>query len=265
MRSNITRFISWYAQRWYTELQMEREVGISTANSLAFQGIDVFGQTLGSMLSGMYGNGGKGSGFDLSDRKESAAEIKTVCLCQPWRCTKCKKRSPWTSTSCVHCAHEVLEQMNDSRFGIKADAHIKYKDSLKNYYLIAIEHLENSDYGITAWRIDCDNPYFNLYVNKQHESGSTTCNCLPYSYDFYMSGPTRLLKAKMVLNENLKVETDLTEVKEKVPIKCLQKKELKKVSEHVSDNHICYDVAKDMLSIRNKTHGKSRGETTRYL
>lgn len=262
----ITELLKWYATRWRDELEMEKRLGIPTSNSMAFQGVDVFGQVLMSLYTGMYGNGGKGSGYDLSDRKGKAAEIKTVCLCQPWRCEKCKTRSPWSCTTCVHCGSEQIERMNDSRFGISAAAHVKFKDFLKNYYMVTIDHQSKDIYEICAWSIDSSNKYFNDYVQTQYEHGGSTVNCLPGSYDFYMSGPTRILTSQITLSNTPTVLSLIfPNVVESMPISCLTTKEKELVSEHIKDGYICYDIVKEHLSLRKKTHGKARGNTTRHL
>ena len=245
---------------------MEREIGVATGNSMAFQGIDVFGQVLMSLYTGMFGNGGKGSGFDLSDRKSDAAEIKTVSLCQPWRCRSCDGRSPWTSTRCIHCAKDTLERMNDSRFGISADAHVKHREHLKTYYMVSIDHVEKEEYRVDAWKIDSANKYFDEYIRCQNEHGGKTVNCLPRSFDFHMSGPTRILSARFTLGESPEVVSfEECSVVEPVPVKCLKKEELALVGKHIVDQCVPYEIASSLLSLRKKAHGKARGETTRRL
>lgn len=261
-------FLNRYAKRWSEDLAMEREIGVPTANSMAFQGVDVFGQVLMSLHTGMYGNGGKGSGFDLSNRKDTAAEIKTVCLCQPWRCEEvgCKKRSPWTSEACVHCGSRRLERMDDSRFGIGAGAHMKYKDALKTYYMVTIDQVSGDLYEVRAWAIDCGNQYFQDYIQAQYENGGSTVNCLPGSFDFHMSGPTRILTAQLSLGETpAVVSIDETAFVEPVPESCLKKHEKELVVGDLKDGCVVYDVAKEKLTHRKKAHGKARGDTTRHL
>ncbi len=262
----MEQLLNFYVQRWSAELEMERKIGIPSGNSMSFQGIDVFGQVLMSLYSGMFGNGGKGSGFDLSDRKSNAAEIKTVCLCQPWRCKSCNGRSPWSSERCIHCSADTLERMDDSRAGISAAAHMKHREHLKTYYMVVVDHVEKEEYRLDAWEIDSDNSYFDSYIRNQHENGGPTVNCLPGSFDFYMSGPTRILTGRFTLGESPKVlSLERCSVIEDVPTSCLRKKELQLVKDHVVNNCIPYDVAKTLITARNKALGKARGDTTRRL
>lgn len=264
--STLYPILLWYATRWADELAMEQKFGVPTANSMAFQGEDIFGQVLMSLKTGMFGNGGKGSGFDLSDRKECAAEIKTVCRCQPWRCKECKSRSPWTSEVCVKCGGDRLERMKDTRFGISAAAHMKFKDQLKMYYMVTIDHFDGDAYDVRAWEIDCSNEYFQRYIEEQYENGGPTVNCLPGSFDFHMSGPTRILFARLLLGSAPGVSMiDETRVVESVPVSCMRSNEKDLVKEAIVDECVAYEIAKEKLVLRIKSHGKPRGDTTRHL
>lgn len=263
MEDKLHRLISANIMKWKIDHDLELDLGIPTSNSMAFTGIDVFGQGLASVYSGMYGNGGKGSGFDLTDRAGRAWEVKTLCLCQPWRCRGCTRRSPWSSEVCVHCGSAELERMDDSRFGIKADAHVKYADSLEAYCLIAVNYsAERECYTIDMWEIRCDNPYFQLYVKTQHENGSSTCNMLPRKYDFYMSGPEHVLHVDFTLDGGI-VAMSLERSIEKMPVHLLRKEEAALVSADAVDGCVDYSVCAAKLTIRAKAHGKERGETTR--
>ena len=270
-KTRVEAFLAEYARKWAKDLEMERIYGVPTANSMAFQGVDVFGQVLSSLLSGMYGNGGRGSGHDLSNRKDAAGETKTVCLCQPWKCRekKCKKRSPWTSPKCVHCGSDKRERMNHSRFGISAKSHTKYKDTIKMYYMVAIDYVrDDTVYNVRVWNINCeDNQYFQDYISAQYtDSKSSTVNCLPESYDFYMSGPMRLLTATFNLGEIPTIlSVDMTESRENMPVDCLNKTEKDIVVEDIDAGYVSYEIVKQKLVRRNKTLGKTRGVTTRHL
>ena len=258
-------FIQSYANRWAHDLIMERTIGIPTKNSMVFSDIDKFGEVLCSLLTGMYGKGGRGSGHDLSNGM-FAAEVKTVCWCQPWECKTCsvkgnKKKSPWTSTSCLHCGSTALARVNDSRAGISANAHLKYIDVLKEYYVVLIDHIDAEEYAVKVWKIESSNPYFDNYVRTQAANGSKdTCNMIPGKYDFHMSGPRLIFKIKLWLGSSPKFETEKCDKIEDVPYILLRKDEQEKVD--VCD-YVPYDVACERLVIRKKSHGKPRGETTR--
>ena len=144
----------------------------------------------------MYGKGGAGSGHDLSNGT-FAAEVKTVCWCQSWECKTCEKKTPWTSTNCIHCGSAHLKRVDDSRAGIKAKTQIKYADVLKEYYIVLINYVTGEEYSVKVWKIDSYNTYFQEYIKNQAEHGSKdTCNMIPQEYDFYMCGPKLIYEIK---------------------------------------------------------------------
>lgn len=259
----MERFLTQYAKKWATELELERTIGLTTRFSMAFSDVGKFGEVLCALLTGMKGSGTGGSGHDLSDGT-FAEEVKTVCLCQPWRCKnkECGRRTPWTSTACVHCGSIHLSRLDDSRFGIKPSAHFKYKDVLKAYRLVEINHVEKDSYSVHVWKIDSSNSYFNTYLTNQKEHGSDNCNLLPRSYDFYMCGPRLVYKILFSLGSHPSFETTACDTVEDVPYSLLKKdeQEMFDVCEHIP-----YTIACSRLTIRKKNHGKPRGETKRHL
>jgi len=256
----LDQFLTNTAKKWAMELSTERAIGLATRFSMAFSDPGKFGEVLCALISGMHGSGTGGSGFDLSNG-EDAAEVKTVCLCQPWKC-ECDRKSPWTSTRCVHCGSDKLSRVKDSRFGIKPSAHFKYKEKLKAYWLVEINHVSGDDYSVHVWTIDSSNEYFNLYLKTQSEHGSDNCNMLPRSYDFHMCGPRLVYKINFKLGDVPAFEIIQCDKIEDVPYCLLNSDEKKKVE--VCQN-IPYGVACSVLTIRRKNHGKERGETTRHL
>lgn len=252
-----------YATRWAADLEMEKTIGIENHFSMAFSDKDTFGEVLCSLLSGMKGCGTGGSGFDLSSGTY-ASEVKTVCVCQPWKCDACKRRTPWVSKTCVHCGSNSLHRMADSRFGIKPSAHFKYKGVLKTYYLVKIDHVEGDTYSVHVWTIDSDNAYFENYVETQMKNGADHCNLLPGSYDFHMCGPKLVFKVIFTLSKTPSYITEsyVDSIEEDVPYACLNKTERAHFAEC---KMIKYQDAIRVLTLRKKTHGKKRGDTKRDL
>lgn len=258
----LSSFIQSYATRWAKDLELERTIGLPTKNSMAFSGVSSFGEVLCSLVTDMYGNGGGGSGHDMSNGVY-AAEVKTVCWCQPLECKACNKRSPWVSTKCIHCDSGDLKRMKDSRAGINANAHLKYIDVLKEYYIVLVDHVDNDEYYVKVWKIESCNTYFDNYVRNQAANGSKyNCNMVPGAYDFHMSGPRLIYEIKLWLGSEPRFETLEHNKVEDVPYVLLRKNEKKKVD--VCD-YVPYDIACEKLVLRKKNLKKPRGDTMRCL
>jgi len=262
----ITTHLTWTAKRWQDDKNYEK-LHQSTGISLAFQGIDKFGELLCCLLSpGYRGNGGGGSGHDLSNGTD-AKEVKTVCWFQPRRCTGCKKRTAYyCGPECFHCHEKKLEKMKDSRAGISAAAHMKDIDVLKNYMIVLIRPTDLLDQvSVTVWNISSDNAYFSAYVRNQHEHGSTTCNMIPENRDFHMSGPVRIMQVTMTLpdvGEPTVAASDFTLLPEPVPWRVMNNDDKKGLEKQES---IPYSALIGKIVVPKKSHGKARGKTTRRL
>jgi hypothetical protein len=263
----LSNFIQSYATRWAKDLELERTIGLSTKNSMAFSGVASFGEVLCSLLTGMHGKGGGGSGHDLSNGVY-AAEVKTVCWCQPWDCKVCskpknKKKSPWVSTNCAHCGSSELKRVKDSRAGISGNAHLKYIDVLKEYYIVLVDHVDNDEYYVKVWKIESCNTYFDNYVRNQAANGSTdNCNMVPESYDFHMSGPRLIYEIKLWLGSEPRFETFEHDKVEDVPVSVLKSDEKVQFPDCTV---VRYDEACEKLVLRKKNLKKPRGDTTRGL
>lgn len=263
----LNNFIQGYVSRWTNDLEQERTIGLATKNSMAFSGVSSFGEILCSLLTGMHGKGGAGSGHDLSNGTY-AAEVKTVCWCQPWKCNICSKknnikRSPWVSTKCIHCGSSELNRVNDSRAGINAKTHLKYADVLKEYYIVLVNHVDGDKYSVKVWKIDSSNTYFDTYVRNQAANGSKdNCNMIPESYDFHMSGPKLIYEIKLWLGSEPKFESFEHDKIEDVPVSILKPHEKVQFPDCTI---IPYEEACDKLVLRKKNLKKPRGNTTRCL
>ena len=270
--SSFHGLLHYYTRLWQHSLHMERTVGATLRMPFSFPDIDRFGEALCGLLTGLKGSGTKGSGADLSDGMIQD-EVKTVCLCQTWRCTACKKRTPWTHTACGHCGSTELERMDDSRFGISASAHVKDRATLRNYWCIVLDHVSGDVYKTIVWKIDASNPYFNAYIDEQLSKGKKDhCNLLPRSYDFVLSGATRVLQVEMTLPTDTSVaptigDLDQTETAERLSCAVLKQAERVALGLKKTDNTTCITVeeALRVLGPRKKAHGKARGQTSRGI
>jgi len=251
---------------WQHSLHMERTFA-ALRMPFSFPDIDRYGEALCALLSGLKGSGTKGSGADLTDGTIQD-EVKTACLCQPSRCRTCTKRSPWSSSVCSHCGSTSLEAMNDSRFGISASAHVKDRDTLRQYWCVAIEHVGADVFRTTVWTIQSSNPYFSTYVAEQAKQTSKTCNLLPRSYDFILSNATRVACVDMTLPADVSQAPtvgpmDRTEVVDPMPCSSLYESEKKALGLTKTDTHVSVVRALEVLGPRKKSHGKPRGTTSR--
>lgn len=260
--------LAYYAKMWQHSLHMERMFA-GLRMPFSFPDIDRYGEALCASLSGLKGSGTKGSGADLTDGRIQD-EVKTVCLCQPSRCAGCDRRSPWSYTACAHCGSTELERMTDSRFGINAAAHLKDKDTLRQYWCVALEHVEGDVFQTTVWTIQSSNAYFAAYVDQQAKQSSKTCNLLPRSYDFVLSGAKRVFQVQMTLPTNIDVaatvgDVDRTEVSEELSCSVLKQSERVALGLSPKDTLSCVTVerALEVLGPRKKAHGKARGTTSR--
>jgi len=266
-------FVIYYARMWQNSLHMERTFGKDLRMPFSFPDIDRFGEGLFGLMSGMKGSGTKGSGADLTDGRIQD-EVKTVNLCQPSRCKTCskqnsQKRSPWSDTVCAHCGSSDLNKIGDSRFGISASAHVKDEGTIRRYCLVAIEHEEGDLFSITCWTISSDDPYFLAYITEQNKHTSKTCNLLPRSFDFKMSGAKQVLKFNMTLPNDVMTEPtigafDTTEVVEDMLGCELYSAEREKLGIQENES-VSIERAKRELTARKKSHGKPRGSTSRHV
>jgi len=251
-----------FAIMWNSSILLEKEISKTTRIPLSFPNIDKFGETICSCITGYHGNGGNGSGYDLSNG-EAGIEVKTVSWIQPHKCTSCDRRTPYfCGDTCVHCNNSKLKLVKDSRAVIKANTHLKYIDTLKTYMIVLLEY--DSKLNINIWRIESDNPYFDKYIRTQNEQESKDCNLLPRSYDFHMSGPTRVFQVSIEFpldSPPLIGEVNMQHVKECVPKNILKSDEAKLFEQDI----IPYEIACEKLSIRKKAHGRARGETKRII
>ena len=268
--SDIIEYIILHAVNFQRCLHMERTYGAKLNMSFAFTDISKFGEGLSAMLSGMQGTGGKGSGYDLTDGESCGAEVKTVSWCQPHKCKQCKSSVPWSFKACKRCGSTNLKNIKDSRFGISAPNHVKYAEYLKRYWLVLIDHDCDDTFKLKVWTIESNDAYFGNYIHMQSLQKSSTCNLLPYSFDFYLSSPTLQFEADILLPEDISVCPSVTIITsdpikvEKMSVNILESKERKQLNVLPGQEYV--EISKALsLDSRTKNHGKKRGQTKRVL
>lgn len=154
-----------------------------------------------------------GCAFDNKEYNEDGTfkitrEVKFLSLdgskicktCESINKTNDKKREtkvPRFQPKCLFCKQSNFYIPKDSRWGISAKAHKDYcnnKYNLNEYILFLSEFDEtNNCINLKCYKIFSNNKYFSDYIENQYENGKgNICNFQPYSWDFYLSGPTML-------------------------------------------------------------------------
>lgn len=241
--------------------------------SYAFRGIGDLGEELATIINpnSLCSASKGGCSFDnfvINSDGEiiSATEVKTCCHIQPKKCKKCSKKNPHYQENCSYCNNNEFTKITDSRFSIDAKAHFDYISLLKNYLLIYINDIDGI-IKISVFVIKSDNIYFNNYIKNQLEKSekSNTCNLVPFSYDFYSSGPIRIIDLEYDLSGNLLSEFIDCSNDNYLDFNtdCLSSDEKNKYVISVDQKSIPYKEIEDKLELRNKKLNKNRGKTTR--
>ena len=173
---------------------------------------------------------------------------------------------------------EDFKNMSDSRAGISCEPHIKYKHII-NEYIIFVQGYNDSTGTITlkGYKFLSKNAYFDTYIQNQYDSGNKkggTCNFIPYSYDWFMSGPITIMDVDINISTiepeiTYHLYNPLSEIYDTLPIAMLEKKLTSGEKTIILDKtkliNGCfeYDYIKDIFKIRSKSIGKPRGITSR--
>lgn len=242
----------------------------------AFKNIGDFGEELVlHMFPESIGSGSNGGcafdNIELNDNKsvKLAREVKILSKIQPKQCINCKYKIPYFQKVCINCNGVEFKIICDSRFGIDSKAHIEYKNLLQEYILVILDYDMNTKYiNIKIIKIDANNEYFNNYISNQFENSnkSNNCNLLPFSYDFYLSGPIMLLDYDIDENHNIiKNYENMNSSKiMDIPINKFNKKEKEDMLLDVNLESISYDTYKQYFKLRKKNLNKDRGTTSRF-
>lgn len=238
--------------------------------------LDMYPETIGSASKGGMAFDNKTLGKD--NELVSAKEVKFVSLIGTKRCEICKNKCPPFQKTCLYCKSDNFKYISDSRAGISSEAHIKYKHVI-NDYIIFVQDYDNTTQTITikCFKFSNKNSYFNTYIQNQYDSGKKkggTCNFIPYSYDWFMSGPISIMNVDINISKNepeivYHLYNPLSDIYDDVTNSMLEKILTSKEKIIILDKtkliNGCfnYDYIKDKFKLRPKNIGKSRGSTSR--
>lgn len=238
--------------------------------------LDMYPETIGSASKGGMAFDNKTLGKD--NKVDSAKEVKFVCLIGTKKCKNCKNKCPPFQERCSYCKSDNFKYMSDSRACISSEAHIKYKHIITEY-IIFVQDYDNTRQIITikCFKFSNRNSYFNRYIQNQYDSGKKkggACNFIPYSYDWFMSGPISIMNVDINISKNepeivYHLYNPLSDIYDDVPNSMLENILTSKEKTIILDKtkliNGCfdYDYIKDKFKLRPKNIGKSRGSTSR--
>ena len=234
----------------------------------------IFPGTIGSASKG--GMSFDNKTLDKDKNIKHAKEVKFVCLVGTKECKSCKQKCPPFQKKCIYCNGEKFKNNSDSRASISSKAHILYKEYINEYIIYVQDYDENKEIiSIIGYKFLSKNMYFDNYIQNQYDSGNKkggTCNLLPYSFDWYMSGPIKFIDIHIDISKfepiiKYNIYNIHSEIYDNIPVvdfeKILNKNELELFYELPKEKRSEYLHVCSKLNIRNKSIGKSRGITTR--
>lgn len=250
----------------------------------AFCGVGDLGEALAlAMYPESIGSSSKGG--MAHDNKEvnpvtgeimCAREVKFISLEGTKTCKKCAQKSPRFQKRCYYCHSTDFKLNSDSRAGLSSKAHQEWyvEKCILNEYIIFIQSYDenNETIKLVAFKFLSSNEYFCEYIKNQYENGKKkggSCNFIPYSYDWFLSGPIKILDINIdISNENPIINTKFYNVNstrhEMIPISLFNKNEITEYKFNAIHEKLNYDyVMSTGIKIRNKNLGKNRGKVTR--
>ena len=218
------------------------------------QPYDPLGDSFTEMLhAAMYGTrctGSAGSGWDQVDKGESKFSNRL----QSRTCNSCSEPKGKTKViffldKCPECGSSDLSKPDkDSRWGIKAETHLKHLETMAGYRFAILEPETNDficrKFILRSWFVPTKDPYLTAYAKEQFERGGASLNFMPLGQDFYRSSPCLHLKATITPDG---VTIDYFDINNTIP-------------ETIPEE---YNRMTTEQIMRNKTFGKNRGETSR--
>ena len=276
LNSHETEIKEYIQEYMKNEIQnIHKEKGGLKNVSKAFRGVGDFGEELSTMIfpKSVCSASKGGCAFDNNEYNEEgeltiAREIKTCCLIQPKKCIQCNKKTPYFQELCIFCKQSNFTHKSDSRFSIDSKSHFKYAQYIKEYVLILIDYDNiQKQINLKVFVIDSNNAYFTNYLKNQLDKSekSDTCNLLPYSYDFYSSGPIKIID--LIVDSDSNFVSEYINLSNTIPIdfdtSILKKKEKVQLNINERIEFMTYEEIKDVLVVRDKNLNKERGETNR--
>lgn len=255
---------------------IEKEKKICRNQPFSFLNVGNFGEEMALyMFPKSFGSASKGgNAYDNIEYNDSnvvlAREIKFVCREGTKQCKKCKLKSPRYQKICIKCKENNFKYFNDSRACIDSSAHNKYKQIMTEYIIFVLEtDLDGSVILLKCFKFKSNNNYFDSYIENQFKySKNKCCNFVPFSYDWYLSGPIKLFDFKIELGIKPVIYKNYynlnNDMCEKVPISIFRKSEITKFNLNPSSNFIEYENTSH-IGLRLKNLNKQRGVVKRLL
>jgi len=245
----------------------------------AFQNLGNDGELLTSVLfPNSVGSGNKGGySFDNTQLNELNQivyhrECKFCSLDGSKTCKKCGRKLPRFQEKCVFCNNTTEFKVDhSSRCGISAKSTIKYKNKIKEHICFVSKYIpEDNSIKLFCFKINTDNEYFMQYVDNQYVKGKGyICNLLPFSRDFNLSGPIKILEMNLY-KDTTKVEyfDPLNETISPIPLRNWNTGKIINYSDEEKQlfngkDCIVYKENISKFSHKKKAFGKSRGEVSR--
>jgi hypothetical protein len=259
----------------------------------AFTSIGGLGESIAvRIIPNAIGSASKGGcAHDITIRDENfkvidAVEVKNVCLEGTKECKVCETKLPRFQTRCYCCKKDYddnksnFRYISDSRAGISASAHMKYAvdcNEIKRYFIFITSWDSNlSCIKINGFKFNCCNEYFTQYIKNQNTNGKgKSCNLLPYSRDWHLSGPIKILETQLTEQDVSIHYLDIeNEVIEPIPYKNFRTKTVLFTKDDCSniqsfeslknEGNIDYESNIQYFNHHNKQFGKVReGKTSR--
>jgi hypothetical protein len=255
---------------------IEKEKYMKRNLPMAFLGSGDFGEELTLyMYPESIGSSSKGGmAFDnkeINDDKKNilAREIKFVCLEGSKKCKNCEEKSPRFQDICIFCGGNDFKLISDSRAGISSKAHEMYKTLLQEYIIFVMKFNEDKFIiDLKCFKFLSTNEYFDAYITNQCKNGKgKSCNFVPYSYDWYLSGPIKIMDVDVDISADEtkitpKVYDTTSATYEDVPKRVFSDEEIQKYN--ITKEYTGYnEIRGKNIPLRKKNLGKSRGVVTR--
>lgn len=247
--------------QWQYNLKLGKTY--NTPLSIGFS--DGYFELLTCVEHDLKGTGSISHGYDHSNHDET----KGTSWVQPKKCEDCNAKIHFFAEKCA-CGSTNIRYINDSRWGIDADAHFKH--GVPNYHLWILYPEKYSHdckiFYLKQFLIDSNNEAFNEILKIQLErSDSKGKNFIPFSSDFYASNPKEVSSFTIVFDDVFDVVVNRNENEEIIydnKIISIMSKIIDFSSIEKKDIYL-YEELLPYINIRNKktTHGKERGITNR--